>query len=251
VVGRRLAGGNDGGAMRVGETVRRIAGPWTRSVHLLLRHLAGRGFTQAPRPLGLDDAGREVLTYLAGATVGSARPWPPWVHSDAALTEVADWLRRYHGAVADFVPPAGTVWREGQIWQEGLIIAHNDAAPYNAVWGRTGLVGFVDWDMAGPTTPEADLAWMVFSWVPLHARRVVAKEGFTAFDDRRRRLESFLSTYGWAGSVADVVELVAERIQEQIEVVRRMAGDDPTYRRMIDLGRLLDLKTALDELSRF
>jgi aminoglycoside phosphotransferase (APT) family kinase protein len=219
-------------------------------VHLLLGHLADRGFTQAPRPLGFDDDGREVLTYLAGATVGSARPWPSWVHSDEALVEVAEWLRGYHDAVADFAPPDGAVWREGRTWQGGMIVAHNDAAPYNAVWDG-GLVGFVDWDMAGPTTPEADLAWMVFSWVPLHARSVVSAEGFTAFADRRRRLELFLSVYGWSGSVAEMVELVAARIREQLAVVRRVAGDDPTYQRMIELGRVRDLQTALAELSRF
>jgi len=43
-----------------------------------------------------------------------------------------------------------------------MIIGHNDAAPYNAVWqGR--LVGFIDWDFAGPVTREWDLAWSAFS----------------------------------------------------------------------------------------
>jgi hypothetical protein len=62
----RLDGGNAGGAVRVGDTVRRAAGPWTPAVHALLAHLAGRGIVGSPRPLGVDDQGREVLTYLAG-----------------------------------------------------------------------------------------------------------------------------------------------------------------------------------------
>ena len=47
----QLEGGNVGGAVRVGDTVRRSAGPWTPAVHALLAHLADKGFTGAPRPL--------------------------------------------------------------------------------------------------------------------------------------------------------------------------------------------------------
>jgi aminoglycoside phosphotransferase (APT) family kinase protein len=65
--------------------------------------------------------------------------------------------------------------------RSGVVVAHNDAAPYNAVWRDGKLVGFIDWDMAGPRWREDDLAWTAFSWVLLHARHVVAAEGFTDF----------------------------------------------------------------------
>jgi hypothetical protein len=70
---RRLDGGFDGGATVVDGTVRRKAGPWSRSVHRLLAHLQDRGFDGAPRPLGVDDLGREIVSYLPGQTVGSRR----------------------------------------------------------------------------------------------------------------------------------------------------------------------------------
>jgi hypothetical protein len=126
----RLDGGNLGGAVRAGDTVRRPAGPWTPAVHALLAHLAAKGFTGAPRPLGFDEQGREVLTFLEGETVGSSKPWPAWTHADDTLDQVARWMRGYHRAVADFVPPPGAVWREGGAWSPGLIIGHNDTAPY-------------------------------------------------------------------------------------------------------------------------
>ncbi|MBA2533284.1 MAG: aminoglycoside phosphotransferase family protein, partial [Nocardioidaceae bacterium] len=190
--GRRLDGGNTGGAVRVGDTVRRHAGPWTPSVHALLDHLRVTGFDQAPRALGMDELGREVLSFLPGETVGSRHPWPTWVHSDDALTQVATWLRDYHAAVVSFQPPPDAVWREGGRWEPGLIIGHNDAAPYNAAWASDKLSGFFDWDFAAPVTHEWDLAFTAFAWVPLHARHVVAAEGFTAFADRPRRLRLFL-----------------------------------------------------------
>ncbi|GAA2713268.1 phosphotransferase [Actinoplanes palleronii] len=165
---QRLAGGFDGGAVRVGGTVRRGPGPWTPAVHALLRHLEATGFDQAPRVLGFDQQGRETLSFLPGAVIGTARPWPGWAHSDEALRQVAGWVRDYHAAVAGFVPPAGAVWREGGSWRPGLIIGHNDAAPYNAAWSDGRLTGFFDWDLAGPAEPVADLAFVAFAWVPLH-----------------------------------------------------------------------------------
>ena len=246
----RLPGGFDGGAHLVDGSVRRNSGPWTTSVHHLLAHLADAGFSGAPLPLGRDGQGREVLTLLNGQTVGDTLPWPQWVHSEEALDQVADWLRRYHAAVADFLPARDAVWREGRAWRPGLLVAHGDPAPYNAVWNAAGLVGFVDWDMAGPSTPEADVAWMAFSWVPLHARRVVATEGFTAFAQRRRRLEAFLARYGWDGSTADIVDLVAARIEDQLRIMHETArAGDAAYRRMLRLGRDQDLRSALEELT--
>jgi len=66
-----LAGGRLGGAVRVGNTVRRTAGPWTPAVHALLGHLQRVGFAEAPRALGVDDEGREVLTFVEGETAGA------------------------------------------------------------------------------------------------------------------------------------------------------------------------------------
>ena len=168
----------------------------TASVHLLLlAHMAAVGFTGAPRPLGLDDRGRDRLTFSKARRSDSARSWPAWTHFDEALAGAAGWLRQYRHAVNDFVPPAVVAWHQGRARNPGLIVAHNDAAPYNAVWGTSGLLGFVDWDMDGPMTREADVAWMVCSWVPVHARAVVTAEGFTAFSARRTSLQTFLCTF--------------------------------------------------------
>ena len=249
---RRLPGGNTGGAVRIGDTVRRAPGQWTPSVHAVLRHLESVGFDRAPRALGFDDQGREILSFLPGDVVGDTRPWPAWVHSDDALRQAAVWLRDLHAAVASFVPRPDAVWREGGAWRPGLIIGHNDAAPYNAAWADGRLVGFFDWDFAGPVTPEWDLAFMAFAWVPLHARHVVAAEGFTDFADRPRRLRLFLDTYGWSGSLESFVETVRRRVRDSADGIRRTAAaGDPAYRRMIERGVDTALETAADELAGF
>ena len=92
-----LGGGNmSGGVVRVGDTVRRPAGPWTPAVHTLLAHLHEAGFHGAPRALGIDERGREVLTFIPGTTA-----WPDQFHlldDDAQLRRAALLIRDFHDA---------------------------------------------------------------------------------------------------------------------------------------------------------
>lgn len=245
----RLDGGNAGGAVRVGGTVRRAAGPWSPSVHALLAYLADAGFSGCPQPLGFDDKGREILTYIEGETVGSALPWPSWVYADRTLRQVAAWLRRYHLVVAGFSPPEGAAWRLGGQWRPGLIIGHNDATPYNAVWRDGRLTGFIDWDMAGPLTPDWDLAFAAFGWVPLHARAVARREGFTDFASRPRRLAMFLEEYGWGGTTSGFLAVVRARVTAHAAHVRTLAAaGDELFMHLAAQGVADMLDVALAEL---
>jgi hypothetical protein len=98
----QLEGGiaNRGRVVRIGDTVRRPIRPTSRATHALLQHLGRVGFDGAPRFLGIDGQGREVLSYIPGAAV--IPPYPAWALTDAALVSVAMLLRRYHEAVVDF-----------------------------------------------------------------------------------------------------------------------------------------------------
>lgn len=52
--------------VRVGDTVRRQTGPHSSFVHQLLCHLEAVAFDGAPRPLGVDEQGPEVLSFIDG-----------------------------------------------------------------------------------------------------------------------------------------------------------------------------------------
>ncbi|MBV9796320.1 MAG: phosphotransferase [Actinobacteria bacterium] len=248
----RLAGGYGDGAVRVGDTVHRRAGPWTPAVHALLSYLAAQGFAGAPRPLGFDEQGREILTFLDGETVGRRKPRPAWVHADDTLIQVAAWMREFHQVVAGFVPPPGAVWRAGGTWSPDLIIAHNDATTHNAAWHEGRLTGFFDWDTAGPARPEWDLAMTGYTWVPLHTRSIVAAEGFTDFAGRPRRLGLFLDTYGWPGTTGSFLAVVQARMAAHANGIRDLAAaGDETSGRLLAQGVPKAVDQALADLADF
>ncbi|CAH0294884.1 hypothetical protein SRABI133_04365 [Peribacillus simplex] len=59
-----LTGGNVSRVYRSGDTVRRELKPDSPKIHKLLKHLENKGFSYAPKFLGIDEKGREILSLL-------------------------------------------------------------------------------------------------------------------------------------------------------------------------------------------
>jgi Ser/Thr protein kinase RdoA (MazF antagonist) len=151
--------------VRIGDTVRRPAGPWTESVDALLRHLERVGFPGAPRALGRDTEGRQVLEYVPGEVGDDHGTYPP-----AQLREIGALLRDFHNAAAGFVPPAGAVWNTPIPPDRVELVCHHDPAPWNLVRSARGWV-LIDWDAAGPGSRLWDLAYAAQSMAGLGPHR--------------------------------------------------------------------------------
>ncbi len=161
-----LSGGNVSTVVRVGNTVRRTLGPWSPAVHELLRHLESKGFSEAPRFLGIDERGREVLTFIEGE-IGNY-PLKAYMWSDEVLKEVARLLRRFHDATVDFVPSPGATWQfEYPDAAQHEVICHNDVAPYNMVYVDGRPEALIDFDTAGPGPRLWDVTHAAYRFVPL------------------------------------------------------------------------------------
>jgi hypothetical protein len=232
----RLSGGTLSTVVRVGDTVRRTAGPWTPAVHDLLRHVRAEGFDLAPEPLGYDRSGREILRYIPGETVGWSIPWPEWIRTDQMLEAVGAATAAYHRAVAGFPwPGLGT----------GQIVCHNDLAPYNMVFRSGQLSGVIDWDLAGPGAPVWDLAFVAWQWVPLHGPFVAAALGWPEPVDRPGRLHRLLDAYGLPDR-SGFVATVAERIRfNRAMMLDRAAEGDAGYRALVEQGHVAGMEEAL------
>jgi hypothetical protein len=198
-VTRQLQDGESGSGSvstvtRQGDTVRRPSGPWTPSVHALLKHLAARGYGYAPQVLGAD-AHFETLTYIEGEV--GLRPWPTCLLEDSGLQAIATAIGEYHQAVADFVPPAGSVWRcPDSRWAPGMILRHGDLGPWNMVWRDGRLAGIIDWDMAEPGFEIDDIAQIAWHCVPLARPQVCHRCGIEPGPSQTRRFSMLCETCG-------------------------------------------------------
>jgi hypothetical protein len=251
-----LPGGNTTGAVLIDGVIHKRASPWTPTVHALLRYLEEAGFPGAPRALGFDSSGREMLSYLPGETIGDRMPWPAWVSADSMLVQVGQWLRRLHDLTADFRPPADERWFIGGVMRPGLLVGHQDAAPYNAVVDRGRLVGFYDWDIAGPSSREWDLAFSMLPWVPLASPSpgpsdapdpsAAAGTGGPDAGERSRRFHLLLDAYGFEGDREVFGSVVPQRARRQAGVIRRAASaGDPACAALLPIAGLLE-SSAVD-----
>ena len=214
-----LFGGWVNQAMRVGNTVRRNTGPWTPAVHALLKHLEAAGFQESPRVLGFDDKGREVLRYIEGTA--ALRPWPAELLQDRGLAALARMLRRYHDAVATFVPAAGAVWRAGVVpLRAGEVIRHGDFGPWNTIWREGRPVGLIDWDFAEPGPTVLDVGQLAWFGIPLSTLEGVREAGFGSPPDLRHRLDVICEGYAdfrpreVLDAVAEVQRIDLQRLRE-------------------------------------
>lgn len=193
LTGVPLAGGtaNRGRVHRVGDTVRRPLRPTAPAVHALLRHLEEVGFDGAPRALGIDDDGREVLSYIPGQAVTA--PAPAWGLTDDALRSVGRLLRRFHDATRGF-DPRGHGWSErapAPFHTGGM--THNDPNLDNIVFRDGEAVALIDFDLAAPGDPVWDVGATARLWAPLRAPADVHD---TRRDRGMERLRILVDAYG-------------------------------------------------------
>jgi hypothetical protein len=206
-----LSGGSVNRVVRVGDTVRRPTGPWTEAVHRLLAHLQRVGFDGAPRVLGIDEQGREVLTYLDG--VPARRPWPAALRRDEGLAQVGQMLRSYHRAVEKYRPAGESCWRSGIAdIKTDEVVSHGDLGPWNSVWKDDRLVGFIDWEFAEPRRRIEDVAEVAWYFVPLRGERGWREAGWRAAPDLGTRLGVLCAAYG-EYAPADLLDAVSEHQQ--------------------------------------
>jgi hypothetical protein len=215
-----LSGGNMGGAVRSGDTVRRPAGPWTPTIQRLLAHLRAHGLDGVPEPLGVDDAGRDNVSYLPGTVLDG--DLPPWVWHDDILVAATARLARLHAASAGF-DTTGAVWRV-PVHEPAEVICHNDFAPYNLVFTGHDLTGVIDWDTASPGPRVWDLAYLAYRLVPLTdpASTETIRSGRA---ERARRLRLLCGTYGPGPAPADVVAVAVDRLHDLASFTAARAAD--------------------------
>jgi Phosphotransferase enzyme family len=228
----QLAGGMDsrGSVVRVGDTVRR---PIKRegaaaAVRALLVHLEGVGFDGAPRYLGIDDRGREVLSFIDGEV--PLPPFPAWSMSETGLVSVARLLRRFHEATASFDLGGIDGWFPS--WADpmsGDVVCHNDPCPENIVFRDGQAVALIDFDLASPGRRLWDVAVASQEWCPLSAPQSRYRHPHDL--DAVARLRLFAQSYGVTGGDASLlVETIVLARQQALAHIRgQIAAGNPIW----------------------
>ncbi|MGW0615223.1 phosphotransferase [Streptomyces sp. NPDC002788] len=212
-----LPGGFVNAVVRVGDTVRRPAS--SKFVGDLLRLLEAGGWSGAPRYLGVDDEGREVLSHLEGHVAWEPRQ-PAAVSSDESLVTVARLVREFHDLTT------GTPLARDQ-----EVVCHNDLSPKNTVYqlcgGELRPVAFIDWDLAAPGARIHDIAHVCWQYLDLGpsvtdvqeaARRMRLIVDSYELSDRRRLVPTILwwQDRCWRGieTQADAGDVAMARLRD-------------------------------------
>lgn len=205
-----LTGGRlTSGIVRVGNTVRRPSKPSSPFVAQVLTHLHVSDCSWAPRYLGQDELGRDVLSYVPGTTP------PKWVRfSDRAVREAALILRRLHDAT------------RGSHFAPDGVVCHNDAGPNNFVFVDDTPVALIDFDMAMPGDPLEDVGYMAWSWC------VSSKPERGTVAEQAQQVRVLADTYGltWADREKLPDSIIERQIRNAHFWSERLAdpGDIPT-----------------------
>lgn len=223
-----LSGGNVAtGVVRIGDTVRKPQTPATPATKALLDALTTAGLIGIPRFLGIDDQGRQTLSFVPGDT---AFPLDIWTNNQT-LTSAARLLRRIHDAsravVQQDLPWA---YRSPDPSQHD-VIGHSDFAPYNMTFGSDGAVtGVFDFDLAGPAPRLRDLAYLAWWMVPLGQQDpAMAKATQADIGNESHRLKHICQVYGVVADVAllDMVDRVLDHMSDPIAAAP-MIGETAT-----------------------
>jgi len=239
-----LSGGDvTEGVVRVGDTVRRPVGPHSPLVHALLAHLESAGFEGAPRFLGIDGSGREVLSYIDGEVAG--RPRPSWIADETRLASVGRLVRACDDAAASFTVPLDAPIAMAPAEPAGIppapayppeLIGHVDITPENVVFRNGRAYALIDFDLAKPATRVDEMFNAMLWWAPLSDPRDV--DPLLRDVDVPRRSRILADGYGLSGTGRErIMEVAVMRTRRSWYLMKQRAETQGGgWQRMWDEG---------------
>src|SRR5262249_37783114 len=185
------------GVGRVGSTGRRPMPVDPAHVHGGVAHPARGGCEGAPRFLGVDSRGREILSYIEGATL----PHNGFRLSREAVAAGARLVRRVHDLTA------GTEFAAGS-----EVACHMNLSQPNFVFREMTPIAIIEWDVTRPGNRGSNFA--DFLWAFVHP---------ALYDDDAAAdmLRVAVDAYGWtSGGLVDAM----------LTIVRTFVEVNPEFR---------------------
>jgi thiamine kinase-like enzyme len=117
-------------------------------VHKILKWIESKDSTIIPHFIGINDDGREIITFLEGQA-----PKDLGDFSEKQLFEAGKLIKYLHIILADY-PDC----------KKGQTVCHNDLSPCNFMFINDIPYAVFDWDAAAIGDPMDDLAYAVWMW---------------------------------------------------------------------------------------
>jgi hypothetical protein len=210
------------------------------------------GFDRCPVPLGFDDQGREVLSFVEGA--GGSVPLVAAMVTDRALVEHARLIRRFHDATTIFTAST-EAWDPLLRDPAGVaeVFCHNDLSIPNTVYRDDMPSALIDWDFAAPGRRLWDLAYAAWWLVPLHRPEFMRTIGWPEVD-QAHRLRVFVDAYGLGEERSHLLDVLRERQQRNQEQLQSWVREEtiPAYDEndpAVECGRTEHVQSIRTELE--
>lgn len=236
-----LRGGNMTSVLKKHGNIHRERHPWSPSTQRLLLHLEAAGFHQAPKYLGIDVNGREILTFMEG----ECKHLYPFTNDTQILrqiiTDLAELIRKFHDASASFTTSGRDIWMlsyQGNLPRE--VICHNDIAPYNVTFINGRPIHLIDFDTCCPAPRIWDIVYALYRFVPFSKtiydpEKAIFREYTTSKDAdwRREIIPLFFHAYQMS-CPENLFEIMAERLRALADYIRSEAQKkNPVFEKMV------------------
>jgi thiamine kinase-like enzyme len=171
-----------------GDMVKRPLEPWSKNIHLLLRHLKNKGLP-VPKVIKTDDK-YEYLEYIKGEQVH------PYKWTDEGLYEIGLLVKNIHKNINDFEYDKTIGWKKWYLRELGdpKIYSHGDI-PWNIITKNGKPIGLIDWECAGPIDPIIELARVCWLFPQLHDDDLKALYDLPSARKRGQQVKIILDAY--------------------------------------------------------
>jgi aminoglycoside phosphotransferase (APT) family kinase protein len=136
------------GVVKKDNYVLRPCCPNSPFVHNVLKWLELKECSISPRFIGLDNTGREIITYLEGTVPNNLG-----FFNNNQLVEAGKIIKKLHTILSDFPNCLS-----------GQTVCHNDLSPCNFIFKNELPYAVFDWDAAEINDPLNDVAYAVWMW---------------------------------------------------------------------------------------
>lgn len=218
-----LKGGRSNAVVvKVGDTIHRTIGKNSEFVHSFLKLLEEKGFHYAPRFLGIDEQGHEILSFIDGDVSHTKVNW-----TDENLTKMVQIIKAFHDTTA------GSDLANGK-----EVVCHKDIAPWNIVVKNGVPVGLIDFDGASPGNRVDDLAYFLWTFLELGNDSISVKT-------QANKIKVLCDVYGYDNK-SNLINAILEQQHIILEMRKERALNEATQEaRNFSVSKVLQINSEI------